>query len=233
MISCRRALLFAVGLCALVVVNISCSTSNSAPASSQPAGGPLWGDMKPIVSVKELMADMIDPASDYVFDSIGTIITKEKITEIQPRTDEDWARIRAGAVMMAEGVYLLKVPRRFAPVGDENNSTGPEPEELSPAQITAKLEKDPVLWNAKIEALRNVGLEVLDIVKKKDTNALWDACEDLDAACENCHLEFWYPGERAYLSKLDRHLDELYGKEHKIGPGRAKFGMEPPPASKK
>ena len=173
-----------------------------------------------------------DPASDYVFDSIGTIITKEKTTEIQPRTDEDWARVRAGAVMMAEGVYLLKVPRRFAPVGDENNSTGPEPEELSPDQITAKLQKDPVLWNAKIEALRNVGLEVLEIVKKKDTNALWDACEDLDAACENCHLEFWYPGERAYLSKLDRHLDELYGKEHKRGFGRAKFGMEPPAGKK-
>ena len=51
--------------------------------------------MKPNVSVKELMADMIDPASDYVFDSIGTIITNEKTTEIQPRTDEDWARVRA------------------------------------------------------------------------------------------------------------------------------------------
>jgi hypothetical protein len=233
MVSTKRVLFIVVGLSALVALNLSCSTSNSAPAPSRSAGGPLWGDMKPIVSVKELMADMIDPASDYVFDSIGTIITKEKTTEIQPRTDEDWAKIRAGAVMMAEGVYLLKVPRRFTPVGDENNSTGPEPEELSPAQITAKVEKDPVLWNAKIEALRNVGLEVLEIVKKKDTNALWDACEDLDSACENCHLEFWYPGERAYLSKLDRRLEDLYGKEHKIGPGRAKFGMEPPPTTKK
>src|SRR5690242_10901318 len=155
----KCALCFSALACALLVLSISCSTSNSAPASSKPSTA-LWGDMKPIVSVKELMADMIDPASDYVFDSIGTIITREKTTEIQPRTDEDWARIRAGAVMMAEGVYLLKVPRRFAPVGDENNSTGPEPEELSPAQITAKLEKDPVLWNAKIEALRNVGLEI-------------------------------------------------------------------------
>jgi hypothetical protein len=228
----KRAFLGPAKLCLLLVVSGACSTSNSAPASSKPAGAALYGDMKPIVSVKELMADMIDPASDYVFDSIGTIITTEKTTEIQPRTEEDWARIRAGAVTMAEGVYLLKVPRRFAPVGDENNSTGPEPEELAPTQITAKLEKDPVLWNAKIEALRNVGLEVLEIVKKKDTNALWNACEDLDAACENCHLEFWYPGERAYLSKLDRHLDELYGKEHKIGPGHAKFGMEPPKPTK-
>jgi hypothetical protein len=227
----RPAQSFFIGatLCTLLLLSVACSTSKT-PASSQPAG--LWGDMKPIVSVKELMDGMIDPASDYVFDAIGTIITNEKTTEIQPRTDEEWQRIKIGAITMAEGVYLLKVPRRFAPAGDENNSAGPEAEELSPAQITAKLEKDPVLWNAKIEALRNASLEVLDIVKKKDVNALWGACEDLDAACENCHLEFWYPGEHAYLSKLDRRLDELYGKEHRIGPGKTRFGMEPPKPSK-
>lgn len=223
--SFQRSFLFGAKLCGLLALTVACS-SKPAPAASQPGG--LWGDMKPIVSVKELMDGMIDPASDYVFDSIGTIITREKTTEIQPRTDEEWNRIKIGAITMAEGVYLLKVPRRFAPVGDENNSSGPEAEELSPAQITAKLEKDPVLWNAKIEALRNASLEVLEIVKKKDVDALWGACEDLDAACENCHLEFWYPGEHAYLSKLDRKLDELYGHEHKIGPGRTKFGMEPP-----
>jgi hypothetical protein len=226
----RRSLFARAKLCALLMVSAACSTSNSAPVSSQPAG--LWGDMKPIVSVKELMDLMIDPASDYVFDSIGTIITKEKTTEIQPRSDEDWRRLQIGAVTMAEGAYLLKVPRRFAPVGDENNSSGPDAEELSPAQITAKLEKDPVLWNAKIEALRNASLEVLEIVKRKDINALWGACEDLDAACENCHLEFWYPGEHAYLSKLDKKLEELYGHEHRIGPGKTKFGMEPPKPTK-
>jgi cytochrome c556 len=197
----------------LLVLTISCSTSNSAPASSQPPTA-LWGDMKPIVSVKELMADMIDPASDYVFDSIGTVITNEKTTEIQPRTDEDWARVRAGAVMMAEGVYLLKVPRRFAPVGDENNSTGPEPEELSPDQITAKVDMDPVEWNARIEALRNVGLQVLDIVKKKDVAQLWDAAENLDTACESCHRSYWYPGETPeFYRKLDAGLPSAAGKK--------------------
>lgn len=227
MFSATRSFFIRTKLCALLVVSAAaCSTSDSAPASS-PAPK-LWGDMKPIVSVKELMDLMIDPASDYVFDSIGTIITREKTTEIQPRTEDDWRRLQIGAVMMAEGAYLLKVPRRFAPVGDENNSSGPDAEELSPAQITAKLEKDPVLWNAKIEALRNASLEVLEIVKKKDVNALWGACDDLDAACENCHLEFWYPGEHAYLSKLDRKLEELYGHEHRIGPGKTPFGMEPP-----
>jgi len=210
------AALFAIG-----VVTSTCSSSKPEPAPRPVLQ--LWGDLKPIVSVKELMRDMLDPASDYVFDSVGTVISKKGgVIERQPRTEEDWEKIRIGAVTLAEGVYLLKIPRPFAPPGDENNSTGPEPEELSPAQIKAKLEADPVLWNAKIEALRNVGLEVLEIVKKKDVNELWDAAENLDQACENCHLEYWYPGEKALLKKLDRRLEELYGLDR-----TRKLGMDP------
>ena len=201
------------------LVAAACSQSSSASKAAESVKTPqmtsnaqqLWGEMKPIVSVKELMRDFIDPASDYVFDAVGTVVTNGKQVERVPKTDEDWDKIRMGAVMLAEGVYLLKVPRPFAPPGDENNSTGPEPEELSPAQIKAKLDKDPVLWNAKIEALRNVGLEVLEIVKKRNVDELWDASDNLDAACENCHLEFWYPGEREFLKRLDKKLTDMYG----------------------
>jgi hypothetical protein len=197
-----------IGLTMALVVTSGCSSKQGAAPQRVPE---LWGDLKPVVSVKELMRDMIDPASDNVFDSVGIVINKKGRVETEPKTDEDWEKIRIGAVTMAEGVYLLKIPRPFAPPGDLNNSTGPEPEELSPEQIKAKLEADPVLWNAKIEALRNVGLEVLEIVKRKDVKELWDACENLDQACESCHLEYWYPGEKALLKKLDHRLEELYG----------------------
>ena len=154
--------------------------------------------MKPLVSVKELMKYMIDPASDYIFDSVKTLVRPDgSVVEIAPKTDEDWEKLRIGAVTMAEGVYLLKVQRPLTPAGDVNNSVGPDATELSPTEIAAKISKDPVEWNARIEALRNVGLEVLEIVKKKDTNALWQAGGDLDEACEACHLEYWYPGDKA------------------------------------
>ena len=55
---------------------VSAALPASAPAVSHPQE--LWGDLKPVVSVKELMRDMIDPASDYVFDAVGTIITKKQ-----------------------------------------------------------------------------------------------------------------------------------------------------------
>jgi hypothetical protein len=135
------------------------------PRAPQPQ---LWGELKPIVSVKELMRDMLDPAADYVFDAVKIVYTRKGAVETTPKTEKDWDKIRIGAVTLVEGVYLLKIPRPFAPPGDENNSTGPDATELSPAQIKAKLEADPVLWNAKIEALRNVGLEVLEIVKDQE-----------------------------------------------------------------
>jgi hypothetical protein len=206
----RRLFDIGAGLLAVGALTSGCSASKPTTPPA-PAPQQLWGEMKPIVSVKELMRDFIDPASDYVFDAIGTVDTKAGTVEIQPRTQADWDKLRAGGTMLAEGVYLLKVPRPFAPPGDENNSTGPDPEELSPAQIKAKLDADPVLWNAKIEALRNVGLQVLDIVKRKDVKELWDAAENLDEACESCHIAYWYPGDKALLERLDRQLRELNG----------------------
>ena len=111
---------------------------------------------------------------------------------------------------MAEGAYLLKVQRPWAPPGDNNNSEGPDAPELSPAEIEAKVKNDPVEWNARIEALRNVGLQVMDIVERRDTQELWDASENLDAACEACHRSYWYPHEDAeFYQKLDQKLREL------------------------
>jgi hypothetical protein len=217
-------------LSCLVCVLSACSSPKSSPPPSSAPSLPapvspqqLWGDLKPVVSVKELMRDMLDPASDFIFDSVKVVMSKHGTVETVPKTAQDWDKIRFGAVTLAEGVYLLKIPRPFAPPGDENNSAGPDATELSPAQIKAKLDADPVLWNAKIEALRNVGLEVIEIVKQKNVKELWDAGDNLDQACESCHLQYWYPGDKALLEKFDRAIQEKLDKELRSrgrGPGR-------------
>jgi hypothetical protein len=203
---------------ALLVLMLVWGCSSSAPAPApkaapQPDVPPalpsvsLWGDMKPVVSVKELMKYMIDPIADNIFDSVATVVTRKGIEEHTPKTDDDWDKIETGAVTLAEGVYLLKVPREFTPAGDHNNSEGPDAVELSPEAIKAKVLKDPVEWNARIETLRNAGLAVMEIVKKRDKAALWDASENLDTACENCHRAYWYPGEdAAFYEKLRKRL---------------------------
>jgi hypothetical protein len=207
-------------LCAIVMTQCSKPAQPPAPATAAPSSNQaLLGDMKAVVSVKELMQYMIDPMADNIFEAVWTDITPKGNVDHRPRTEDDWENVKTAAVSLSEGIYLLKVPRPFAPPGDVNNSTGPTPSELSPTQIKAMVDKDPVTWNAKIEALRNVGREVLDIVNhvgsqpilrldplarmhgrsmgsQKDVDDLFQAAEDLDNACESCHLQYWYPGDK-------------------------------------
>ena len=205
---------------ALSVAASLCAGNCSAPRSSAPAAASataprapvLWGNISPVVSVKELMRYLIDPASDFVFDAVRTDITATGTVDTAPVSEGDWERVRTGAVMIAEGADLLRIARPFAPPGDQNNSTGPDAEELSPAQIKAKLDADPVLWDAKVQALRNVGLQVLEIAKRKNAQELWDAGDNLDQACENCHLAYWYPAEIEFRKKLHQRLLDLDGR---------------------
>jgi hypothetical protein len=184
----------------MALLAAACSSSPAGPhtpENSAPNSPELWGGMKPIVSVKELMRYMIDPSADSIFNSVRTVMTKQGTVETVPKTAADWEQVQMGAVALAEGAYLLKVRRPFAPPGDLNLSVGPNPLELSPDQITAKVQHDPVEWNARIEALRNVGLEVMEIVKRRGVDELWEAGENLDVACEQCHRSYWYPGQQA------------------------------------
>src|SRR5437016_5331810 len=100
--SCRSCLLVAV----IALSTLACSSSKSTPDPSRapappapvrPGASQLWGDLKPIVSVKELMRDMLDPASDYIFDSVKVVIGKNGPVETVPKTDKDWEKIRIGA----------------------------------------------------------------------------------------------------------------------------------------
>ena len=55
----------------------------------------------------------------------------------------------------------------------------------------------------------DVGRQVLEIVEKKDVEALWEAGQNLDEACENCHRAYWYPKEDAeFYRDLNRRVEE-------------------------
>ena len=83
-----------VGLFVLALLTSSCSSSKPTPAP--PRAPELWGDLKPVVSVKELMRDMLDPLADNIFESVSIVVTKQGTVETSPKTDEDWEKIRIG-----------------------------------------------------------------------------------------------------------------------------------------
>jgi len=169
-------------------------------ARQAPAPAPAQGEAPvPIVSVRELMQTIIDPLADNVFDAVATDVTEKGLVEHRPTTDEDWAKVMQGAVALAEGTNLLKMHPRLAAPADykfDPKERGPGAPELAPAEIQKKIDADPLLWNKHANDLRDQAIKVIAIVKARDADKLFEAGSDIDKACETCHLEYWYPGDK-------------------------------------
>ena len=85
--SLRRRDLLGAGTELLAVVLSTAGCSSSPPPAPPPPLKPvLWGEMKPVVSVKELMKYMIDPIADNIFNAVGTVAAKQGL----------WTRCRDG-----------------------------------------------------------------------------------------------------------------------------------------
>jgi hypothetical protein len=174
--------------------------SQCAPRPAPEPASPTAAEMglTPVLSVQELMEHIVDPVADTIFDSVGADFTAAGLVETKPETDDDWLAIERGALQLAEASNLLKMPRPMAPEGHGVAVTLPDgtKPELEPAQIQAKVDADPARWAKHADDLRLAALEALKVVKARNVPGLFDAGTVVDRACENCHLEYWYPGDR-------------------------------------
>jgi hypothetical protein len=69
-----------------------------------------------IATVKDLMQSIVDPAADVVWLSVTEVHTAQGIQETVPRTEEEWNKVRQGALTLAEGIGSIGPVRcPFAP----------------------------------------------------------------------------------------------------------------------
>lgn len=126
-------------------------------------------------------------------DSVATVISTEG-TEVRiPRTDEDWAAVRQAMIRVVEATNLMVMPGRHVALPHEKSKVPGI--ELEPEEMEALIRKDPGAWRARAMKLRDVGLEALKAVNARDVTPLDAIGEKLDVACENCHVQYWYPNQ--------------------------------------
>ena len=139
------------------------------------------------------MDSMVDPSADVVWNSVSTMVSTAGIEEKAPKNDEEWADVRRGAIRLVEAPNLLMLPgRHVARPGEKSETPGVE---LEPEEMEARINKDREAWNRRAKALHDVSLEMLHAVEAKDREKMLEVGDRLDKACENCHLNYWYPNQ--------------------------------------
>lgn len=118
------------------------------------------------VSVVDLMENVMDPAADVVWESVGTIMTKEGTFERAPANDDEWNAVKAGAITLVESGNLLLIPAR----------TGGSQE-----------------WVSLAQALIAQSKRAIKAAEDHDKQATFDIGADIYESCVNCHKRF-HPG---------------------------------------
>ena len=141
-------------------------------------------------TIKDIMDSLVDPSADYIWDAVATTMTAKGKEEKYPRTDEEWKEVRRRAIHLMEASNLLLIPgRRVARPGEK----GDPRVELPPEQIEALINQDRANFNKLANGLYDSVLPALRAIEAKDKEALLEAGDAIDRACEGCHFTYWYP----------------------------------------
>ena len=129
-------------------------------ATEEPTGPPL--DMRH--SVRDLMAGLIDPAADGLWDAVGTVLGENGEHHWEPETEEDWIAVRASAMTLIEAGNLLML--------------GDRP-------------RDDEAWMDYVQEMIDAAAVALDAAEAEDADAVFNVGESVYNSCNTCHSLYW------------------------------------------
>lgn len=137
------------------------------------------------------MTGQIDPAADALWDSVAYIASATGTEDRQPRTAAEWRALRAQAVNLIEAANLLSMPGRR--IGNGTGSVAPG--ELPPAEIQRRIDGTHDNFVRFTHVLQDAAAGALAAIDARNAQGLMDAGGVIDAACEACHVVYWYPDQ--------------------------------------
>jgi hypothetical protein len=147
----------------------------------------------PVGTVREIMKAMVDPNAAIVWGAVGVVHEKHGTVEKEPKTEEEWTTVENSAMALAEVANLLKMPgRRVAHPEEANTMRWPEAT-LTPVQIEERIANTRVAWDKSADALQAAAMKAFAAARAHDKNAVFSIGEEIDNACESCHIVYWYP----------------------------------------
>ena len=142
-----------IGLAAVV------SACTAAPA---PPTQPQAATYQPVVSLNEIMVNVVDPHSHEIWDAAGDPARA-------PKTDEDWRNLRHAAITLAAAGNLTMM-----------SGNGPKDD-------VWRNQKD---WKTLSQAISNAGLAAAEATRNKSVVGLSKAGDQVLEACLTCHREY-------------------------------------------
>jgi hypothetical protein len=153
-------------------------------------------------TVHDIMKNKVDANADALWDLTNPALANDASLDPAKIDDATWTKMaeRAQAVADAAGelahlkaLKLINPGEKIADQGTFGNQ---------PDQVQEHLNRNPDDFRQFAGVLQADMADVVAGSKAHDAKKLTPLIDQLDGVCENCHLEFWYPDQKAYIEKI-------------------------------
>ena len=155
-------------------------------------------------SLNEVMKNEVDPRADDVW-AIGNKAMDDQ-AGIDPKlmTDADWDNLAKHAQSLQQAALDLAaldpivVVKPGVKIADEGVPYGD-----SAAEVQSNVDKDPQGLRDFANTLASHMGDVAAAAQAHDAVKAGPLISQLDGVCESCHINYWYPSQKALLEKIN------------------------------
>lgn len=158
---------------------------------------------EPSPTFHELMLNEVDKNADELWDISNTAMGERAGIDPAKMTDERWQQLadKAAAVQQAAlriaTMDPLVVARPGVKISDEGLPYG-----HTAAQVQARFDREPQKLRDMANVLATHTGDLAEAARAHDAARAGPLVDQLDPVCESCHLEFWYPDQKALVEEI-------------------------------
>lgn len=160
---------------------------------------------EPARTFHEVMKTDLDLSADRVWAVGNSAIGDQAGINPALMNDAKWTELAAGAEAVRKAALEiatmdpLVLARPGVKIADEDIPGG-----HSAAQVQARFDKDPQALRDLANALASHTGDLAAAAEAHDAARAGPLIDQLDGVCESCHLEFWYPDQKALVEEILR-----------------------------
>jgi hypothetical protein len=146
------------------------------------------------LTIKDIMDSRVDPAGDFLFQSVVDVADAKGIHHRAPHTARQWAEVRRQIQILIDAPDLITLPGRKAAHPEERSRNAAV--ENQPEQVERLINAQRPDFVVRAGRLRDAAKVAMKAADARNPKALFVAISGIDKACESCHLHYWYPNDK-------------------------------------
>ncbi len=149
-------------------------------------------------NLHELMKNVVAVQAQLIWDVGNRAQDDQGNPDAAKLKPTDWTRIIAAGGKVKQAAQALAQAEHVmaAAPGQKLDGEG-NPGTFGAKQVQSAIDANPKVFRAFAQALGVSMDQIVAAAQTKDAAKLFDVSGRLDQVCEDCHVQFWYPEQKA------------------------------------